>query len=177
MIIYLVTSNKGKVKEFEEILGFKLRHIDLDLDEIQAVEIAEVIEYKAKQAFKKVKKPIIVDDTGLYFEAWNGLPGALSKVFDKTIGYGKLCKLLEKNRRAKAQTVIGYFDGKNYKKFVGEISGSISRLPRGKNGFGWDLIFVPQGCNKTFAQMSSKEKNEISMRKIALEKLRDFLNR
>jgi XTP/dITP diphosphohydrolase len=173
--IYLVTSNKNKFKEFKEILGFKLKRVSLELDEIQAIEVEKVVEHKTKQAFNKIKKPVICEDTGLYFKEWNGLPGALAKLFDKTIGYRNLCKILKSNRKAKAQTVIGYFDGKNYKSFIGEISGRIAKSPRGKNGFGWDVIFIPHGYSKTFAQMSSGEKNQISMRKIALEKLRSFL--
>jgi len=175
MAIWLITSNKEKVREFEEILGFKLAHINLDLDEIQKVEVKKVVEHKTKQAFNIIKKSVITEDTGLYFEAWNGLPGALAKLFDKTLGYRNLCKLLKNNRKAKAQTVVGYFDGKNYKSFIGETLGTITRTPRGRKGFGWDLIFIPRGHKKTFAQMTSDEKNAISMRKIALEKLRKFL--
>jgi len=177
MTICLVTSNKEKLREFEKILGFKLKNISLDLNEIQAVEVKKVVEHKTKQAFEIIKKPIITEDTGLYFEAWNGLPGALAKLFDRTIGYRSLCKLLKNNRRARAQTVIGYFDGKNYKSFIGETPGTIARTPKGKNGFGWDLIFIPRGHKKTFAQMTSEEKNAISMRKIALEKLRKFFKK
>ncbi len=175
MVVYLITSNKEKLREFEEILGFKLKHINLDLDEIQAIEVEKVVEHKARQAFAKIKKSVIVEDTGLYFEALNGLPGALVKLFNQAVGYRNLCKLLNKNRRAKAKTVIGYFDGKKYRKFVGEISGSISRKAKGKTNFGWDIIFIPEGHKRTFAQMTAGEKNKISMRKIALEKLRKFL--
>lgn len=176
MVIYLITSNKNKAKEFEKILGFKFERINLDLDEIQAVEVEKVVEHKTKQAFKIIKKPVITEDTGLCFEDWNSLPGALVKWFEKTVGYQNLCKLLQKNRNAIARTVIGYFDGKNYKNFVGEISGAIASKPIGENGFGWDSIFIPGKYNQTFAQMSDREKNEISMRKIALEKLKEFLN-
>ena len=174
--IYLVTSNENKFKEFKEILGFRLKHTNLDLDEIQTIDVKKVVEHKAKQAFNKIKKPVIVEDTGLYFEAWNGLPGALAKQFDKTIGYRKLCRLLKTNRRAKAETVVGYYDGKNYLSFSGEIWGRISSEPKGETGFGWDIIFIPKGYNRTFAQLAN-EKNKISMRKIALEKLRKFLKK
>jgi len=177
MEIYFVTSNKNKLKEFEEILGFKLKNISLDLKEIQSIDAKEVVIYKAKEAFKIIKKPVIVEDSALYFEAWNGLPGALIKLFESKIGYKTLCKILGKNRKAKAQTVIGYFDGRNYKNFIGEIEGKISFKPKGKNGFGWDVIFIPKGHQKTFAQMSQKEKNEISMRKIALERFKEFCKR
>jgi len=175
MEIYFVTINKNKHREFEQILGMRLKRIRLDLDEIQSIEVEKVVEHKTKQAFEKIKKPVIVEDTGLYFKAWNGLPGALAKFFDKTIGYGNLCKLLKGNREAWAETVIGYFDGKRFRKFKGKVLGRISQEPRGNNNFGWDIIFVPTGFKKTFAEMTSEEKNKISMRRIALEKLRRFL--
>jgi len=177
MEICFVTSNENKLREFEEILGFNLKQIELDLDEIQAVEVEKVVEHKTKQAFERIKKPVITEDTGLYFEAWNGLPGALIKWFDKTIGYANLCELLGKNRKAKAQTIVGYFDGKNYRSFIGEISGKIASRPKGNAGFGWDIIFIPDGYKKTFAEMRPEEKNKISMRKIALEKFKEFLRR
>lgn len=177
MNIYFVSTNRNKLKEIEEILGFKLRYINLNLSEIQAVEVEKVVEHKVKQAFKKIKKPVIVEDTGLYFDAWNGLPGALIKLFGKRIGYQNLGNLLKKNKKAIAKTVIAYFDGKNYKKFIGSIKGKISRKAKGKRNFGWDIIFIPNGYKKTFAQMTGKEKNSISMRRIALEKMKSFLEK
>ncbi|PIP24017.1 MAG: hypothetical protein COX90_01025 [Candidatus Nealsonbacteria bacterium CG_4_10_14_0_2_um_filter_38_17] len=173
--ITFVTANKNKVREFEEILGFSINNIALDLDEIQAVEVEKVVEHKVKQAFEKLKKQVIVEDTGLYIESLKGLPGALAKLFDKTIGYGELCKLVLDNRKALAKTVIGYFDGVEYRNFIGEIEGLIAKEAKGDNNFGWDIIFIPKGFNITFAQMSPEEKHKISMRKIALEKFKEFL--
>jgi len=176
MKVYFVTGNKNKLKEFKQILGFELKQITLDLDEIQAIEVEKVVEHKAREAFRRVKNPVIVEDTGLYFKDWNNLPGALAKFFDKTIGYAILCKLLRGSREATAETVIGYFDGKRYRSFVGQIEGTISDKAKGKTNFGWDIIFIPKGYKKTFAEMG-EEKNKISMRKIALEKLKRFLER
>lgn len=175
MIVYFVTGNKNKLKEVEGILGFKLRHISLDLDEIQAVEVKKVVEHKARQAFENIKKPVLVEDTGLYIEAWNGLPGALTKWFHETIGYKKVCQLLKNNRKARAQDIIGYFDGKEYRHFVGEVKGTIAKAPRGKHGFGWDSIFIPKKHKITYGQMTANEKNKISMRKIAWKKAKKFL--
>lgn len=173
--IYFVTSNKNKLKEFEGILEFKLKRINLELEEIQVVDVRKVTEYKTKQAFGRIKKPVICEDTGLYFKEWGGLPGALTKLFGERMGYNKLCKMLGKSKLATAQTVIGFFDGKSYKSFIGEIEGKIAKTPKGRNGFGWDTIFIPNGHKKTFAQMDFKEKNKVSMRKIALEKFKKFL--
>lgn len=176
MKIYFATSNKNKFNEFENILGFKLNQLNIDLDEIQAIDVEKVVEHKTRQAYKIIKKPVITEDTGLYFEEWGGLPGALAKFFDQTIGYKNLCQMLKSNRRAKAQTVIGYFDGKSYRSFKGEVKGTIARRPKGKNNFGWDIIFIPNGCKKTYAELTSQEKNKISMRKKALNKFKRFLD-
>lgn len=175
MEIYLVTQNKEKVEEFERILEFRLNHVDLKLEEIQAVEVGKVVEHKARQAYKKVGQPVIVEDTGLYFEDWDGLPGALAKLFDQTLGYSRLAKMLKGNRKAKAETVVGFFDGEKYQSFSGEIQGTIVARPQGEKGFGWDKIFVPRGFGETFAQMNPQKKNQISMRKFALDKLKRFL--
>jgi len=175
MNINFVTSNQHKFKEFSEIFGVPLAQVDLDLEEIQAVDVRKVAEHKARQAFTIVKKPVIVADTGLYFEAWNGLPGALAKWFDQTIGYSKLCNLLGKDRVARAQTVIGYYDRQGYRAFVGEIKGEIAKIPKGNYAFGWDIIFMPKGCDQTFAEMGKEAKNKISMLKIAIDQFKNFL--
>jgi non-canonical purine NTP pyrophosphatase (RdgB/HAM1 family) len=73
----LITGNKNKVKEFEFILGFKIENIDLQLEEIQSIDVEEVAKHKAKSAYNMLKKPVIVEDTGLYFEELNGLQGAI----------------------------------------------------------------------------------------------------
>lgn len=173
--LYLATTSGDKLSEFQEILGFKPRRTNLPFYEIQAIEVEKVVEHKTKQAFEEIKKAVICEDTGLYLKEWNGLPGALAKIFEKTIGWEGICKILKGSREAKAQTVIGFCDNKGYKSFKGEISGEIAKSPRGENGFGWDTIFVPKGSDKTFAEMSPEEKNSVSMRKIALEKLKNFL--
>jgi XTP/dITP diphosphohydrolase len=175
--MFFVTRNKNKLREFEEILETKFEQIELDLDEIQEIDVQKVIEHKAREAYAKTKEPAIVEDTGLYFEAWNDLPGALIKWFEKAVGYEKLAQMLGEDRRAKAQTVIGYYDGKNHKNFSGEIQGSIAPEPRGQTGFGWDIIFIPKGHEKTFAEMGPEEKNKISMRRIAIEHLKKFLDK
>ncbi len=177
MKIYFVTGNMNKLREFEQILGTKLKSVKMHVDEIQAIDVKKVVEHKTKQAYEKIGRPVITEDTGLYLEAWKGLPGALIKWFDKAIGYKNIPNLLEGSRKAKAQTVIGYFDGKTYENFIGEVSGTISQRSRGKTDFGWDLMFVPKGYSKTFAEMRPEEKNQISMRRIALEKFKKFIKK
>jgi non-canonical purine NTP pyrophosphatase (RdgB/HAM1 family) len=169
------TGNHQKLKEFEAILGIKLNHSDLDLDEIQSVDVEEVAIHKAQQAYEILKEPVIVEDTGLYFEELNGLPGALIKFFVKKLTLNQICSLIKENRKAKAVTCIAFFDGKELKTFKGETKGEISIEPRGTNGFGWDSIFVPEGYSQTFAEITSEEKEDKFMRKEAIKLLKAYI--
>ena len=154
------------------MLNIDVERFDADIPEIQSVDISKVVEDKVKRAYDMIKKPVIAEDTGLFCQDLQGLPGAFVKFFEKTIGYKKLCSLIGRNRKAVARTAIGYCDGKVTKSFVGEIKGKIAPRPAGKAGFGWDAIFIPDGSKKTFGQMSAEEKNMISMRKVAIEKFK-----
>lgn len=175
-MIKFITGNKGKIEEALQILG-DVDSLDLDLIEIQEIDAQVIIEAKLKEAEKIHKGEFIVEDTSLYLDALGGLPGPLIKWFMKTIGNDGLYKIAEKlgENGAEAKTIIGYsdVDGK-VKFFEGSVRGTISE-PRG-TGFGWDPIFIPSGYKKTFGEMTSNEKNEISMRKIAFEKLREYLD-
>lgn len=174
-----VTGNKNKLREAQEILGSDLENIDIDLPEIQEIDSNLIVKDKARRAYDEIGKPVIIEDTGLYFDAMNGFPGALIKWVMKTVGVDGVCKMLEGyfNRSGYAKTVLCYYDGEEYHLFKGVIGGRIPLSPVGENSFGWDPCFIPKGHNKTFAQMSAEEKNEISMRKIAFEKLREFFEK
>lgn len=172
-----VTGNHQKLKEFEEILGIKLNHSDLDLDEIQSIEVEEVAEHKARQAYELLKEPVIVEDTGLYFEELNGLPGAFIKFFVKKLTLERIASLIKENRKARAVTCIAYFDGEELKTFIGETKGEVVEGPKGENGFGWDPIFIPEGYERTFAELTDEEKTSRFMRKEAIKKLKDFFDK
>lgn len=173
--LYFVTSNKNKLRECEQILGTKLKQIKIDCEEIQVVDVAKVVEHKTREAYRRIKKPIITEDTGLYFDDWNGLPGAFIKFFGERLDYKKIAKMIGKNRKAQVEVVIGYYDGKEYKSFKGKIDGSISHKPKGKEGFGFDVVFIPEGYTETIAELGMDIKNKIHARKLALDKLRRFL--
>ena len=168
MKILFLTSNQNKLKEAQDILGDNIQVISqsLELDEIQAVKAEDVIEHKLAQAKKTLgRKRFFVEDTALYLGKQKEI-GALIKFFDNQ----RVVRDYE-NEPAQAVCSIGLSDGKV---FQGVIKGKIVK-PKGKHGFGWDPIFQPDGYDKTFAQMTSQEKNNLSMRKIALEKLRKYL--
>lgn len=177
MPIKFVTSNKNKLQEIRDILSVEIEQLDLDIFEIQTLDPKLCVELKAEFAYQKAKCPILVEDTALFFEAWNGLPGVFIDYFMKSIYLEGLLNLLsnEKNRRAIAQTSLCYFDGKRKITVTGKVKGKISGDIRYDNGFGWDRIFIPNGYDKAFSEMTRVEKNQISMRKLAAEKLKSKL--
>ncbi|MDY6789199.1 MAG: RdgB/HAM1 family non-canonical purine NTP pyrophosphatase [Candidatus Nanohaloarchaea archaeon] len=171
-----VTSNPNKVEEVSDILGREVEQLDLDVDEIQSVELEEVVRSKADRAFESSGTPVMVEDTGLYIKGWNGFPGALIKWMLERLGREGICNALKgEDRSAVASTAVCIHDGEESRVFKGEIEGSIPREPRGESGFGWDPIFIPEGKDKSFAEMTEKEKNSISMRRKAVSKLKEFL--
>jgi XTP/dITP diphosphohydrolase len=177
MKIYFVTSNDGKFREASEIVGKRIVKRPLDIEEIQSVEVGKVVLHKLDEAYRKVGKPVIVEDTGLYLEALKGFPGALIKHMEDSMGIKGILKLLSyyKNDDAVAETAIGFNDGKNSLLFVSVTKGKITKKERGKNGFGFDQIFVPEGSRKTLAEMDVHEKNLFSARGKSFRKLEVYL--
>ena len=169
-----ITSSEEKFDEVVRLLGRPLARAALALDEIQELALAPVVAHKARSAYAQLGGPVLVEDTGLAFAAWNGLPGALVKWFLSSLGNEGICRLLqyESNRVAIATTVFGYYDGTLYRAFSGSVEGIITDFPRGTRGFGWDAIFQPVGSERTFAEMTPEEKDRFSMRRLAIEQLR-----
>lgn len=175
-MIYFITGNKNKLDEIKSVLP-SVEQLNIDLPEIQEIDAKEIIKQKLLEALNHSVGEFIVEDTSLYLDCLNGLPGPLIKWFLKTIGNKGLAEIAEKlgNSGAEAKTIIGY--AKNHEEiyfFEGTIKGKII-FPQGETNFGWDPIFLPDGYQKTFAEMSREEKNEISMRRKALDKLDEFL--
>jgi len=173
-----VTGNKNKVREAGDILGVPLEQVQVDgIFEMQTQDIEELVDHKCQQAYDLLKCPVLVEDSGLLFNAWNGLPGALVKWFECTVGYEGMLKMLHsfEDRDAIAVCCFAIHDGKNIRIARGEIEGKIATEIRGRNGFGWDVFFIPDGYENTFAEMQSEVKNGISHRKKALENLKTLL--
>ena len=189
MKLVFASNNRHKVKEISHILDNKITL--LSLEEINILEdIPEdepLIEgnalFKARYVYNATGLNVFADDTGLEIEALNGQPGVHSARFageskDSSANIAKVLKMLEgiENRKARFRTVIALiFENKEYL-FEGIISGTIIDEKRGDEGFGYDPVFIPDGKNLTFAQMTLAEKNKISHRAIAFEKLKEFLN-
>ncbi len=177
MSLYFITGNKNKFQEAQKIIP-NIKQLNIDLPEIQEINPRKIIEAKLKEALKNYKGEFIVEDTSLYFDCLNNLPGPLIKWFLKSIGNQGLFEITEKfqNNKARAETMIGYCNNEEeIHYFSGILEGEIC-FPQ-KKSFGWDPIFKPKKLNKSFAEMNLEEKNKISMRAQAFLKLKNFLNK
>lgn len=186
--IVIASGNAGKIKEAQEILKeFKITSIkdagiDIDVEEDKdtfegnAIKKAEVI------ANKLNGKKCIADDSGIEVEYLNGFPGVVTKRWFEGTDRERNLKLIEKlkgvpkeNRKIKFTTAIALSDGKNTICELGIIDGFVAEEVRGENGFGFDEIFELEN-GKTLAELTQEEKNQISARKIALEKIKQKLD-
>ncbi len=179
MNIYLITSNKDKVREAEAILNAKIKNVDLDLDEIQELDPKRVADHKAKQAWAKVKKPVFVWDLSIYISCLNGFPGPLIKWFWSKVTLKKICNIANhfRDHKIMAEAILTFYDGKRIQHFSGRVHGTIPNKPRGTKGWGWDAIFIPKGYKQTYAEMRPQDVVHIRCHRVALEKLRDFLKK
>ena len=188
MKICFATKNKNKLVEIKNKLGKAYDIISLsDLQHVEELpETHETLEEnsleKAWFIHEKYGINCFADDTGLLVESLNGEPGVNSARYagpqkESNDNIELLLQKMEgvKNRNAKFVTVITLIlDGKA-QQFHGEVMGSITERCFGASGFGYDPVFIPEGWQKTFAEVDLSEKNKISHRAIAIEKLVDFL--
>ena len=187
--LIFATSNQNKVLEIQKILPKKFEIKSLkDLNYFEDVpENENTIEgnaiFKAKYIYEKFNINVFADDTGLEVEALNGEPGVHSARYAGTTrnsekNIKKLLKNLKnvKNRNARFKTVIALIINNKLHTFSGIVEGYILDSPMGNNGFGYDPIFCPNGFDKSFAELTLKEKNLISHRSLAMKKLIDFIS-
>jgi XTP/dITP diphosphohydrolase len=180
MRLRFISSNPFKIAEVGAIFGARgidTVAINLKIDELQTTNIELLVRDKCLKAYTIVGRPLFVEHTGLEINALNGFPGGLTQIFWDAIRADRFTELFgsASDPGVVAKTQIGYCDGKKIYQFTGEVSGYIPRTPAGKRDFQWDCVFVPEGTTKTFAEMGDSEKNKISMRKIALTRLAEFL--
>ncbi|BAB60442.1 hypothetical protein [Thermoplasma volcanium GSS1] len=175
-----VTSNKHKFEEIKELgtrYGIDIEWVNMKYEEIQE-ESTEKISYDScKKLINLVDSPFFIDDTGLYIESLNGFPGPYSSYVSKTIGNYGILKLMNgiEKRSAYFVTVISLNEGGKITQFTGKVIGEISKEIRGKNGFGYDPIFIPNGSERTFAEMETSEKNMVSHRSMAFKGLFSYI--
>jgi non-canonical purine NTP pyrophosphatase (RdgB/HAM1 family) len=181
----LVTGNQNKAIEFEKLIDIKELRFDsrsFDLIEIQSMSLEEVGFQKTATALEFLKgatefDAVLTDDTGLFCDGLNGLPGPFIKLFLDTIGTRGLVDMVsDKSLKSKAVCLLtlGIVKTGAIIQFKGEVSGRLVN-ERGDSGFGWDTIFLPDGYDTTYGEMSLEEKNRISHRTLASKKLRDWV--
>ena len=187
--LILATHNEHKAEEFKQILPqFRVQTLaDLNYDE-EITETASDLEgnslLKAETIFRQYGHIVISDDSGLEVQALNGAPGVYSARYageqkDNQKNTEKLLHELKgiTNRNAQFRTVITLMSSNDTLQFEGIVEGAIVHEPKGDKGFGYDPVFIPNGYQKTFAELSSKEKNKISHRANAIEKLVAFIEK
>ncbi len=161
-----VTGNDHKRREAARILGIELDVASPDIPEIQSLDVSEVATAKAiaaREALGRPDYPVLVEDSGLVIESWNGLPGALTKWFITSVGADGLLAMLPlgEDRSAVAVCAVAVADEDGgVRVFTGEVRGRIAEQTRGESGFGWDPIFIPDSANRTYAEMGDAKSED-----------------
>ena len=177
--INFVTSNKNKVKEFRQILEpeIKVNHIEISYPELRSDNPEEIAKQSAQMLANKLKKIVVVEDSGLFIEALNGFPGTCSAYIHKRIGLNGILKLMKgvKNRACTYKSAVAYCKpDKNPISFLGEEKGKVSERIKGSYGFGHDPIFIPEGGSKTYGEIKNYKEVK-KFRRRAVLKLRYYL--
>jgi XTP/dITP diphosphohydrolase len=172
----IVTGNPNKAAEVAEFFKgtLEVAYVSLDLPEHRSDDVGEIARGKAEFAYRQLKTPLIVDDTGFFIDALNGFPGPYAAFVLNSIGNAGILKLMEgrMDRSARFTTAIAYADDQGVWAFTGTIDGSITDEPRGRGGFGYDPIF--KAGTRTLAELPIEEKSKISHRAKALAEFHDW---
>ena len=175
--IVFATGNAGKLKELLKLAppGMQITSQKVELEEIQSMDVREIVEHKLREAYRQVGKPVIVEDVGAGLASLKGLPGPFMKFFEQRLGRDALYQIQKvPNDSVTIQSIAGFYDGQRMLFGEGIVRGHIA-APRGENGFGFDSVVVPDnqpdGQQRTFAEMTTEEKNAISHRGQALRAL------
>ena len=179
LTINFVTSNKNKVKEFKQILEpeIKVNNIKLSYPELRSDDPEEIAKHSAEMLANKLKRSVVVEDSGLFIKVLNDFPGTCSAYIHKRIGLKGIIKLMRgiKNRQCTYKSAVAYCEpNKNPISFLGEEKGTVANSVRGNFGFGHDPIFIPEGDNKTYGEMKNCEEVK-KFRRRAVLKLRNYL--
>lgn len=182
MRIAFITTNKHKFQEVQDILKdypIELEHLSMEYEENHDFSIEEIARSAAKKLAEKLKRPVVVEDTGLFFEAYPGFPGALPKFVFNALGYAGILKLLKAgDRRAYFKAVVGFCEpSQSPALFKGTMKGNITEevYDIDKDVMVYDRIFIPKGKDQVISKMSLKEKNSFSHRRKAFLKFGEYI--
>jgi len=178
----MATSNRSKFDEARVVLsefGVDLEMLEVNRLEIQADDLAEIAMFSLDHLSEARERPVVAEDAGLFIDHFGGFPGPYSSYVLGTIGLPGVLRLMKgvEDRRASFQSVIAYRFAEERRCFRGSVEGRISKSIRGRGGFGYDPIFVPdEGGERTFGEMSPDEKNRLSHRARAFRLLGECLS-
>jgi non-canonical purine NTP pyrophosphatase (RdgB/HAM1 family) len=178
----LVTGNPGKLAEARRLAGLDFAAEPLDLPEIQSLDLLEVLQAKGEEAWRRLGRPLVVEEAGLELAALNGFPGPLVKWMLDAVGAEGLARtaLALVDPRATARCALLYRDAERTVIAEGSTTGRLVLPPRGAHGFGWDPVFQPEGQPegeaRTYGELSGAEKDALSHRGRAWRGLLDRLS-
>ncbi len=183
--ILFATSNRGKMEEALQILrpyGIPLQQYDGKGTEIQADTTSEVAAYTSREAASRAGRAVLVEDAGFFVDSLNGFPGVYSAYVFKTLGVRGVLTLLNRSskrgptsRKARFVSSVAYCEpGGEPSVFEGSVSGTVAARPKGTKGFGFDPIFVPEGRDLTFGELTLDEKCAVSHRAVALRRFANW---
>jgi non-canonical purine NTP pyrophosphatase (RdgB/HAM1 family) len=175
--VIFITGNQNKANILQRGLGVPVKHHKLDLEEIQSLDLREVAEHKAREAYDILGEPVLIEDASLTFVAMGRLPGTFVKWFIEELGIPGLAKLAQSlpSQEAVGRVLYAYCDGESVQFFEGTMEGRIVAEPRGDTGFGFDPIFINKGYDVTRAEMSQEDYDATSYRTLAMQPLREYL--
>lgn len=173
-----VTSNRHKFEEISDILerrGISVRWEEIEYEEIQSDTIENISYDSCYKLAKKINEDFFLEDTGIQIESLKDFPGPYSSYVQRTIGNSGILKLVNDDRRAYFKTVVSLYYKESIFQFTGVLKGTIASGEKGDKGFGYDPIFIPEGSNKTLSEMSLEDKNRISHRGKAIQRMVDYV--
>lgn len=175
----LVSGNRNKLIEAELALGCRLECEPLDLPEIQSLDLEVVLRAKGEEAWRRLQRPVVVEETGLELDAMGGFPGPLIKWMLHAMGPIGIARTVHAlgDPRATACCALLYRDAGETLLARGETRGEFVVEPRGDGGFGWDPVFVPEGRLETCAELDPEVKDRVAHRGAAWRALRQVLSR
>ena len=181
LLINFVTSNKNKVKEFRQILepDIKVNHIKITYPELRSDNPEEIAKHSAQMLANKLKKTVVLEDSGLFIKALNYFPGTCSAYIHKRIGLQGIIKLMRnvKNRDCTYKSAVAYCEPeKKAISFLGEEKGKVAEKIKGRYGFGHDPIFIPERSSKTYGEMENCIEKK-KFRRRAVGKLSSYLSK
>lgn len=183
LYLYFITSNKSKYLEAKSLgknFGLNIIQKNIKIAEIKSLDQDQVIRELAKNAYIKVKKPLIIDDTALYFHEYYNFPGTYTKFLFKTIGFSGIKKLVKDHSGAFWRCSVAYINKNELIIFDGELEGKL-HFPRGgtliatNTDWPYNDIFFPKGLSIPLSKLSTEGRLKISHRAIAMKKLFKYL--